>query len=103
MPVAISPIDGQANPVPGQFGLEVRDELPVLVVDRALAPELVVVFRHFQDALARHVLATQDILEERHYFFGPLRTPEGSDQNRVVVHISPGSASRKVMRSLSTI
>ncbi len=29
---------------------------------------------------------SQDILQEGHYVFRPLRTTEGNNQNRVVVH-----------------
>ena len=70
----------------GQLRLKGRDEPPILFVDRALAPEAVVVLGHFQHALAWHVSPTQNVLQERHYVFGSLRTTEGNNQDCVVVH-----------------
>ena len=64
MPVAVSPIDRQVRPVLGQLRFKGRDESPILVVDRALAPEAVVVFSHFQHALAWHVFPAQDVFQE---------------------------------------
>ena len=44
-----------------QFLVKGRDELPILIVDRALTAEVVIVLGHFEHALARYVLASQDI------------------------------------------
>src|SRR5579859_1221298 len=86
MPVAVSPIDRQVRAVLSQFHFKSCNELPILVVDRALTAEVVVVFGHFKHALARHVLTAQDILQEWHDFIEAFGTPEGGNQNRVVVH-----------------
>ncbi len=86
VPVAIAPVNRQARSILGKFGLERRDQSPVLFVDRALAAEVVIVLRHLQHALTRHVLSAQDVFQERHYVRGAFGAAEGCYEYRVVVH-----------------
>ena len=60
-----------------QFGLERGDKIASLIVDGALAAELVVVFRYFEHAFARDVPAAQDVFEEGYDVFAALGAAEG--------------------------
>ena len=79
MPVAIAPVDGQVRAAGGQFGLERGDQFASLIVDGALAAELVVVLGYFEHAFARDVPAAQHIFEERDDVFAALGAAEGDD------------------------
>ena len=70
------------------------DQFAALIVDRAAPAEVVVVLRHLQHALARHVAAAQDVLEERDHVCRTFRTAEGHDQNGIVVHANVGCQRR---------
>ena len=70
----------------GEFGLERRDQSPILIVDWALAAETVIVLRHLQHALARHVLAAQDVFQEGHYIGGTFGATERCNEYCIVVH-----------------
>ena len=48
--------------------------------------EVVVVFGHFEHALARNVAAAEHIFEEGNDVFGALRSTEGDNEDRVVPH-----------------
>ena len=54
-------------------------------VDRAHAAEVLVVRGHLPQALRRHVLPAQDVLEERQHLVLPLGATEGDHEQRVVV------------------
>ena len=76
MPVAIAPVDRQLRAVRGQLALERRDQLPVLLVDRADAAEVLVVLGDFEHPLARHVLAAEHVFEKRQHVVGPSGPPK---------------------------
>ena len=84
MPVPIAPVDRKVDVTRLELFLERPDEGAVLVVDRALAVEVVVVGGHLLEALRRHVLAAHDILEKRHDV-GPLFGTAKRDQKNAVV------------------
>src|ERR1700689_1131065 len=44
MPIAIAPIDGKLQAVARQFALQPCDQRTVLIVDRALASEMIIMF-----------------------------------------------------------
>src|SRR5580704_12350871 len=74
MPVAIAPIDGKLQPVAGQFQFERGDQFAVVIVDRALAAEMIIMLRDGQHPLARYIAPAQDILKKRYdvvRLFGP--------------------------------
>jgi hypothetical protein len=69
----------------GEFGFEGREEFAALVVDRAHAVEVVIVFGDFEHALARDVFASEHIFKEGNnvvVFFG---ASEGDEEEGVVL------------------
>src|SRR5437899_2372102 len=86
MPVAISPVDGQLGTMLREFVFESRDEFPGLLVDRALASEVVVVLGNRQHAFPRNIPSTQDVLEKRDHIVRRLWSTERDHKNGVVVH-----------------
>ena len=87
MPVAVAEGDRQVDAVLAQLGLERRDQLAVLAVDRADAAEALVVVRHLLEPLARDVAAARHVLEERHHVVHALRAAERDDEQRVVAAV----------------
>ena len=79
MPVAIAPINRQRRQP-----AERLDQRPHLVVDRALAIEVIVVSGHGQQPLARNPAPARDVLEEGKHVFPLLRPAEAHHQHRVV-------------------
>src|SRR5689334_6690755 len=67
MPVAIAPVDRQLWPIAIKLALQRRDKVSVLLVDRTDAAKHLVVMRHAEHALARHVASAQDVFEEWHH------------------------------------
>ena len=63
------------------------DQRPVLIVDRALAAEVVIVLGDLQHSLARNVLSAQHVLKERNHIVRPFRTSERDNQQSVVLHL----------------
>ena len=84
MPVAIAPVDRQLRPVLGQFPLQRGDQLPILIVDRALAAEVVVVLGDFEHPLARHVAAAEHVFQKRQHVVRAVGPAEGDDEQRIV-------------------
>ncbi len=80
MPVAISPVDRQLRPVLGEFVFERGDQFPRLLVDGALAVEMVVVLGDGQHAFARNISSAQNIFEERNHLVRRFRTAEGDNK-----------------------
>src|SRR5271166_1952250 len=87
MPIAVPPIDWQRWPAALQLRLQCRNQLSRLLVNGALALEVVVVLGHGQHALARNIATAQHVLKKRNHLFTRLRSAERNDQNRIVVHI----------------
>ncbi len=52
------------------------DQLAALIVDRAFAAEVVVMLGDLEQAVARDVPATRDVLKEREDVFGSLGSTE---------------------------
>src|SRR5579864_4686699 len=88
MPVSIAPVDRQPGTVAGQFRFEARDQSTVLIVDRALAAEMIIVLGHFEHALARNIAAAQNVFEKRDDIVRLLRSSERENQYRVVIVLS---------------
>ena len=76
-----------------KFSFQRRDQIASLLVNRALAPEMVVVFRHGQEPFSRNVFSAQHSFEEGNHLFSRLRASERNHQNSVVV---PAQAHVKV-------
>ena len=72
MPIAIAPIDWQFQALIFQGG----DQIAALIVDRAPALEMVVVFGHREQTIPRDISSTQHILEERDYILALPGSPE---------------------------
>ncbi len=87
MPIAITPIDGQLQAVARQLAFQRGDQCTVLIVDRAPAIEVIVMFRDGEHALARHVAAAQYILEKRHDVVRLFGSSERKHQNGVMLEI----------------
>ena len=85
-------------PCARELGLERRDQLAVLAVDRADAAEELVVVRDLLEPLARDVAAAGDVLEERHHVVHPLGPAERDDEQRVVAAVrhAPSVAPEKL-------
>ena len=83
-PVAVPPIDGQANAMGIEFGAQCGNEFAALIIDWAFAAEVVIVFCDFVEAFGRNAPAACHIFQKRHYIFGLLRAAEGNNQNRIV-------------------
>ena len=79
MPVSISPIHRHV-----QRGAQLADQLAILVVDRTPAVEVIVVFRDFEQPLARNVAPAQHVLEERNHFLMFFGSTERNHHQRVV-------------------
>ncbi len=62
------------------------DQVPALLINGTAPVEVVVVFGHFEQALARNVAAAEYIFQEGNDVFGVLRSAEGNNENRVVPH-----------------
>ena len=96
MPVAIAPIDRQARPMLGQFVLQPRDQSAVMIVDGALAVEVMIVLGDFEQALAGHIPPAQNVFEKRHYVIRLLRPTERQHQHGVIIRhpysLSPAPA-----------
>ncbi len=91
VPVAVAEVDRQPDPVRGELGLERRDQIAVLLVDRADAAEELVVMADLREPLARDVASARDVLEERDHVVGPLGAAERDDEQRVVATVvEPG-------------
>ena len=84
MPIAIAPIHRQRRPVRGQLALDRRNRAPVLLVDRAAAAEMVIVLGHFEQPLAGHVPAAEDVFQKRHHVVGAVGPAERDDEQCVV-------------------
>ena len=79
MPIAIAPIDGHRHDFAQLF-----EQSSVLIVDGALAAEVIVVLGDRQHPFVRHILSAQNILKERNDILGLFRATKGNQQERVV-------------------
>ena len=85
MPVAVAPVDRQrravgVQPLRDQRHQQARD----LIARRAYAAESLIVRGHFQQPLPRHVLAADDVFQERHHVLGTFRAAERDQQQGVI-------------------
>ncbi len=84
MPVAIAPVNRNPRTQAREFALKAGDQRAILIVDRALAAEVIVMLGDFEHAFTRNVAAAQNVLEERDHVVGLFRTAEGEYDNGVV-------------------
>ena len=69
-----------------ELGSEGLQERAVLGVERADAPEALVMMGDLALALRGDAPAPQHVVEEGHHVRHPLRPPEGDEEKRVVGH-----------------
>jgi len=86
MPVSVPQIDWQAGPVSFQLRLQCGNQIACLLVDRALASEVVIVLGYSEKTLARNILPPQYGFEEGNHVFPGFWPAEGYNKNCVVVH-----------------
>src|SRR5215471_1429319 len=86
MPIAISPIDGKIRTVVSKFVLDGCDQITCLLVNRAFAVEVVIVFGNGEHAFARDVASAKHVFEEGDDMVMTFRTAERNHQECVVVH-----------------
>ena len=72
------------GPAAAEFGPQCGEQREVLLVDRALATEVVIVFGDLEHPLSGHVPAAEHIFEKRHDVTGAIGATEGDEQDRVV-------------------
>src|SRR5258708_37646262 len=91
MPVTIPPVDREARTALGQLSFEGSYQGAVLIVDRGLSAEMVIMFGDLEQPRPRNASAAQHVFEKRNDVFTLLRSAEGDQQQRVVsrtvVHI----------------
>ena len=87
MPIPVSPIDWQLRSVSLQLRFQRGDQLSRLLVNRALAFEVVVVLGYGEHALPRNIAPAQHILKKWNHLFTRFRSAERNNQNGIVVHI----------------
>ena len=68
----------------GQLALERRDQSPVLVVDRALAAEVLIVLGDFEHSLAGHVPPAEHVFEKRDHIVRAVGAAEGDHEHGVI-------------------
>ena len=86
MPIAVSPIDGEIRAMLSKFVFDGRDQFARLLVDWALAIEVVLVFGNREQAFARNIASAEDVFEEGNDIAVTFRTAERNHQECVVVH-----------------
>ena len=79
MPVSIPPVNGDRN-----LFLQRGNQIPILIVDRAAASEMVIMFGNGEKPFARNISATQDIFEKRNYVPDGFRSSKGHDQKSLI-------------------
>src|SRR5215467_3088537 len=86
MPIAISPIDRKLGTMLRKLFFERRNQFAHLLVDGALAFEVVVMFGDGEHALAGNVASAEDVLKEGNDVFAGFWSAERDDQDAVVLH-----------------
>src|SRR5713101_9500515 len=79
MPVTVSPIDWQLWAMLLQLRPQRGNQLARLLIDRALALEVVIVLGHGQHAFARNVPSAQHVFQEGNHLFLRFRPTERDD------------------------
>ena len=77
-------MNGSQLRFPQELLFECLNQCAVLVIERALAFEVIVVRRDFLESLRRDVLASDHVLQERHDVRALFRPPKGHQENTVV-------------------
>ena len=70
--------------MPAKLFLKRFNQRPVLIVDGTFSAEVAIMFRDFEQPFLWYIPAASDVLEKRHYIFGPLRAAEGNYQQSLV-------------------
>ena len=86
MPIPVSPVNREIRPVLRELVLDRRDQVAGLLVDGTFSIEVVVVFGDGEHAFAWNISSTQHVFQEGNHVIVTLRTTEGDNQERVVVH-----------------
>ena len=83
-PVAVAPVDRQAEPARGDLGVEGGLQLTVVLVDRRDAAEVAVVVRDLFEASVGDASATRHVPQVRDHVVLTLRAAEAEQQHGVV-------------------
>ena len=83
MPIAVAPIDRQADAGCIEFGAESGDERTILGIDGADAAKMLVVFDDFQHSFPRHVFTAQHVFQKRQHIIGTFRPAKRHYQDRI--------------------
>lgn len=86
MPIPIPPIDGQMGAIALQLRFERGNQVSCLLIDGALAFEVVVVLGDGEQAFARNIASAQHGFEKGNYVFARLGSAEGNHENGVIGH-----------------
>ena len=97
MPISIAPVNRQVDIVASQFLANGGQQLPVLLVDRTDAAEVLIVLGHLQHSFSRHIFASQHVFQKRHHIVRAFRTTKRDQQQRVkfLIHVSVSKVARK--------
>ncbi len=85
MPVAVPPIDRQVDPSRCQLRREYGQQVANLLIDRADATEMLVMFGHFQHSFPGDIPPPQHVLQKRQDLVGTLRPSETDNQDGIVI------------------
>ena len=69
MPVSVSPIDRQRGAVSFQLFFQRGNQFSGLLVDRALAFKVVIVFGYSEKPLTRDIFSAQHVFQKGNHFF----------------------------------
>ena len=83
MPVAVAEVDGEIGALLGEEFGEGVDHGEVLLVDRALAAEVVVMLGYDFETLARDAAAAGYVFKKRHYVGGLVGATEADKKDCV--------------------
>src|ERR1039457_3771393 len=92
-PVPVAPVHGQVKAGGRKIFADSRARARALLVERAAPAGRIVMLGHRGEPLPRYAAAPGDILQKRHDLIGSFRSPEGDEQERVVMRhatIQPG-------------
>src|SRR5689334_21566561 len=79
MPVAIAPVDRKGWPIPLKLLLKRRNQISILLINRADTAKQLVMTRYAEHALTRHIPPTQHVFEKRNYIVHSLRPAKGNE------------------------
>ncbi len=83
-PISIAEINRQLRTMLLQFSPQRGNERTVLRIERAYTAKVIIMLRHRQQPLARHIATTQHVFQKRNYFVAAFRSTERNDQHRLI-------------------